>query len=47
MKEITAIMNLKNEHTTKNRKYRCEKNLKDKIKKDSRYATYKVKKKTI
>lgn len=45
MAEITEQMKLKNEHTTRNRKYRCQKNLETAIKKDVRYAAYKVKRK--
>ncbi len=46
MAEITEQMKLKNEHTARNRKYRCQKNLEAVIKKDVRYATYKVKRRT-
>lgn len=47
MAEIAEQMNLKNEHTTRNRKYRCQKNLEMAIKKDVRYAAYKVKRKAV
>lgn len=37
MAEITTILSLKNEHTTRNRKYRCQKELEQIIKSDERY----------
>ena len=37
MEEITQIMGLKNEHTARNRKYRCQKKLEEFIKSDIRY----------
>lgn len=43
MQEIAAQMNLKNEHTARNRKYRCQKSLENAIKKDDRYVSFKVK----
>lgn len=44
MEEIAEQMDLKNSHTARNRKYRCQKNLENEIKGDVRYAAYKVKK---
>ena len=44
MTEITEQLKLKNEHTARNRKYRCQKELENLIKSDTRYASYKVKK---
>lgn len=40
MGEITQIMGLKNEHTTRNRKYRCQKKLEEIIKSDIRYKEF-------
>ena len=42
MDEIAQEMGFKNGHTARNRKYRCQKELEAKIKKDSRYLELKV-----
>ena len=38
MAEIAILLELKNEHTTRNRKYRCQKELEKLIKADARFA---------
>lgn len=42
MLEIAQKLELKNEHTARNRKYRCQKKLEDFIKSDSRFSSFKV-----
>jgi len=40
MTEIAEILSLKNEHTARNRKYRCQKELEALIKKDPRFKDF-------
>lgn len=47
MIEIANQLNLKNAHTTRTRKYRCQKKLEDLIKSDQRFNVFKVHKKKI
>ena len=43
MVEIAEILELKNEHTARNRKYRCQKELEKLVKKDKRYDELRTK----
>lgn len=43
MSDIAQLMGLKNEHTARNRKYRCQKSLEVLIKKDGRFEELKAK----
>lgn len=40
MEEITQQTNLKNAHTTRNRKYRCQKKLEELVKSDIRFQDF-------
>ena len=42
MKEIARLMGLKNEHTARNRKYRCQKKLEELLQADERYQELKT-----
>jgi RNA polymerase sigma factor (sigma-70 family) len=42
MIDIAEQLDLKNEHTARTRKYRCQKKLEDFIKSDSRFSSFKV-----
>ncbi len=42
MKEIARLMDFKNEHTARNRKYRCQKKLEDLVQADERYKELKT-----